>query len=180
MTSFPARNNISLVFSGLSNSEPTARSSSGSGSVFLHVGQVHVSKKPQSIVLILGSCVAVCAWDPVSGIGGATHYLVPAWDGKGAPSARYGNVAISELLQKLVDAGAHREQLRAKVFGGGCLFEKPRNSSNKADLGAQNVEIAMAILLKERIIHDASLVRGSRGKRVVFSTNTGEAVVTDL
>jgi chemotaxis receptor (MCP) glutamine deamidase CheD len=50
---------------------------------FLHAGQLHISADGQPIVLILGSCVAVCIWDSVSGIGGATHYLLPVWDGKG-------------------------------------------------------------------------------------------------
>jgi len=30
------------------------------------------------------------------------------------------------LLQKLLEAGASRGQLRAKVFGGGCLFSSMR------------------------------------------------------
>ena len=152
-----------------------------SGSQFLHIGQICVSAKPQSIVLILGSCVAVCIWDPLSAIGGATHYLLPTWDGKGTPSARYGNVAIAELLQGLIDAGARREQLRAKVFGGGRLFEiGPKGSGNANDLGTRNIEVATEILAKERIPSDASRVGGNRGKRIVFRTYTGEATVQEL
>jgi chemotaxis protein CheD len=154
---------------------------SSSGSQFLHIGQICVSTKPQSVVLILGSCVAVCIWDPLSGIGGATHYLLPTWDGKGTPSARYGNVAISELLQGLLDAGARREQLRAKVFGGGRLFETgPKGSGNANDLGARNIEVASELLANERIPSDASRVGGNRGKRIVFRTDTGEATVHEL
>src|SRR5690242_8209452 len=107
----------------LQRSAGEGSANNSSASQFLHIGQICVSAKRQSIVLILGSCVAVCIWDPLSAIGGATHYLLPTWDGKGTPSARYGNVAISELLLGLLDAGARRDQLRAKVFGGGRLFE---------------------------------------------------------
>lgn len=168
-----------VVASELRSHETSTQSSLSSH--FLHVGEVHVSVRPQSIVLILGSCVAVCAWDPGTGIGGATHYLLPSWDGKGAPSARYGNVAITTLLQRLADAGARHDQLYAKVFGGGRLFETtPNSSTNKTDLGARNIEIAAEILLKERIPNDASLVGGNRGKRILFHTSTGQTSVSHL
>jgi len=151
------------------------------GSYFLHAGQVHVSSQPQSIVLILGSCVAVCLWDPVKAIGGATHYLLPAWDGRGTASPRYGTVAIEALLQKLSEAGAKREQLVAKVFGGGCLFDSMRgNEARKEGLGERNVETAMAMLAKERIPVVSAEVGKDRGQRIVFQTATGESLVTNL
>jgi chemotaxis protein CheD len=151
-----------------------------SNSRFLHAGQVHVSTDRESIVFILGSCVAVSVWDPISGIGGAAHYLLPIWDGRGSSSPRYGNVAISVLLQKLVDAGADRLQLRAKVFGGGCLLGMRENAVGKEHLGGRNVEIAKEILTKEHILIVSSDVGGERGKRVLFHTDTGEAVVKEL
>lgn len=148
---------------------------------FLHAGQVYVSSHREAIVLILGSCVAVCLWDSTSGIGGATHYLLPSWDGRGASSARYGNVAIAGLLQKLADAGAHRDKLRAKVFGGGCLFDIMREGRPNHDhLGRRNVEIAKEILTKERIPIISSDVGGDRGKRVTFHAQNGEAIVKEL
>jgi chemotaxis protein CheD len=148
---------------------------------FLHAGQIYVSAQAESIVLILGSCVAVCIWDPVNGIGGATHYLLPSWDGKGVPSPRYGNVAVSALLQKLADAGANGANLQAKVFGGGCLFDVMREASPKKDhLGSRNVEIAVQLLGKERIPIVSTAVGGDRGQRIVFHTGTGQALVTAL
>ena len=150
-------------------------------SYFLHAGQVHISTEPQSIVLILGSCVGVCIWDPVSAIGGATHYLLPSWDGRGIASPRYGTVAIEVLLQKLVEAGAKREHLVAKVFGGGCLFESMRGSeTRKEGLGDRNVETAMTMLAKECIPIIFAEVRKDRGQRIVFKTATGESLVTNL
>src|SRR5262245_47836810 len=151
------------------------------GSHFLHAGQVHVSTRPQSIVLILGSCVGVCIWDPVNRIGGATHYLLPEWDGRGAASPRYGTVAIETLLQKLAEAGAKREQLIAKIFGGGCLFDSMRgNESRKDSLGERNVETALAVLAEEHIPIVYAEVRKDRGLRIVFHPSTGESLVTNL
>lgn len=153
-----------------------------SNAYFLHAGQLFVSAEAKSIVLILGSCVGVCIWDPVNGVGGATHYLLPMWDGKGVASPRYGNVAVPLLLQQLLEAGADRGQLRAKVFGGGCLFDSMRAStSNKEQhLGSRNVETALEMLTKAQIPVVSTAVGVDRGQRIVFRTNTGDAVIRIL
>lgn len=151
------------------------------GSHFLHPGHIHVSKEPAVISFILGSCVAVCVWDAVSGIGGATHFLLPTWDGRGTATPRYGSVAIPLLLQKLADAGADRSQLRAKVFGGGCLFDMMRDqTSGMEHLGTRNIETAKEFLAKAQIRIISSDLGGERGKRIEFYTKTGEAIVKGL
>jgi len=158
-----------------------SRDAAASTAHFLHAGQIFVSAKAQSIVLILGSCVAVCIWDQLNGIGGATHYLLPTWDGRGTASARFGNVAISALLQRLVEEGADPRQLRAKIFGGGCLFDSMRApASNKDHLGRRNVEIALEILAKEHIPIESTEVNAHTGLRIVFQTGTGAATVNTL
>jgi chemotaxis protein CheD len=151
------------------------------GSYFLHAGHVHVSSEAESIVFILGSCVAVCIWDPLNAIGGATHYLLPVWDGRGVASPRYGNVAIGTLLQKLAETGAQKVQLRAKVFGGGCLFDSMRGQdSSREHLGKRNVQMAMEILAKEHIPVLSVVAGAHKGQRVIFHPNTGESSVTTL
>jgi chemotaxis protein CheD len=153
-----------------------AQASSSSG--LLHAGQVFVSSEGQSVVIILGSCVAVCIWDPTQGIGGATHYMLPMWDEKGVPSPRYGNVAISMLLQKLLAAGAVRAQLRAKIFGGGCLFDSMREpkANKEQHLGSRNVDIAQEVLAKAQIPVVSTEVGGDRGQRIVFCSDTGHSL----
>lgn len=151
------------------------------GSHFLHAGQIHVAATPQKIILILGSCAGVCIWDQLNGVGGAAHYLLPSWDGRGMASPRYGTVAIEKLLEQLVDAGAKREQLQAKVFGGGCLFDSMRGSqARKESLGERNVDAAIAMLAKARIPVVSAEVGKDRGQRVVFHSATGESRVAAL
>lgn len=149
-------------------------------SYFLHAGEVHVSSQGGPIFSIVGSCVMVCIWDPVKLIGGATHYLLPTWDGLGNPSPRYGNVAIPMLLDKLREARAQRAHLRAKVFGGGCMFEALRWKDSKDFLGNRNMEVALKLLEKERIPVVSVEVGGARGQRIFFQPNTGGSTVTNL
>lgn len=158
------------------------QAASPSNSHFLHAGQVFVSGEGQSIVMILGSCVGVCIWDPANRVGGATHFLLPGWDGKGTRSARYGDVAVSVLLQKLLEAGAERGQLRAKVFGGGCLFDSLRETgaNREQHLGSRNIEVALDMLNKARIQVVSTQAGKDRGQRIVFQTDGGETQLKAL
>ena len=105
-----------------------------------------------------------------------------SWDGRGVSSPRYGDVAVSVLMQKLLEAGADRGQLRAKVFGGGCLFDSLREQGSKKEphLGSRNVEVALEMLTKARIPVDSTVVGEDRGQRIIFSTDTGDAEVKIL
>jgi len=170
-----------LAAQSTSRSGPTNGENQQVGSHFLHAGQTFVSSTPQTIVLILGSCAGVCIWDQANGIGGAAHFLLPSWDGRGIASPRYGTVAIEMLLEKLAEAGAKRDQLVAKVFGGGCLFDSMRGSeTHKESLGQRNVETAMTMLSKARVPVVCTEVGKDRGQRIVFHTATGESQVTAL
>jgi chemotaxis protein CheD len=86
------------------------------------------------------------------------------------------------LLQKLLEAGADRRQLRAKVFGGGCLFDSMRDSNSRREqhLGARNVEVALEMLTKARIPVVSTEVGADRGQRIVFRTDSGESLAKTL
>ncbi|HEX2224465.1 MAG TPA: hypothetical protein VHN15_09685, partial [Thermoanaerobaculia bacterium] len=49
---------------------------------YLHAGQLLVSPDPCRITTILGSCIAVCLWDPAVHMGGLTHFILPNWAGE--------------------------------------------------------------------------------------------------
>ena len=86
---------------------------------------------------ILGSCVAVCIWDPQAEVGGMNRFLLPS----GRPaSPRFGDSAVALLIGRLLELGAHRSRMSAKVFGGACVLEAFR--ADEWSLGARNVEMA--------------------------------------
>ena len=144
-------------------------------SVYLHPGQVFVATEPAAVTTILGSCVAVCLWEPALGIGGINHYLLPAGSRAGSTGPRYGNIAIEQLLEKLERAGTRRAHLQAKVFGGACVLDAMRGKENH--LGAKNVEIARIALAGAGIPVMASDVGGGRGRKLIFYPHDGNALI---
>jgi len=143
-------------------------------SVYLHPGQLFVSPEPHTMTTILGSCVAVCLWDPVLRAGGANHYLLPQDVGDGLASARFGSVAIHRLIEGLQALGSQKQDLRAKVFGGACVIDAFAQGTH---LGTENADLGLRILRQEGIPVVAEDVGGRRGRKVIFHTDSGLVLV---
>jgi chemotaxis protein CheD len=144
-------------------------------SVYLQPGHVFASAGPTEATTVLGSCVAVCLWDRRLRIGGANHFLLPYLADGVSASPRYGNVAIERLIGDLERLGSHTEDLVAKVFGGASVLEAFRDARDH--LGVKNVDLARRILDAHAIPIVAEDVMGVRGRKLVFHTDSGIALV---
>jgi chemotaxis protein CheD len=129
------------------------------------------SKEPYVVKTILGSCVAICLWDPETRIGGINHYMLPNWNGNDLASPKYGNIAIDKLLERMFQLGARRENLKAKIFGGGELIESGPNGTL---IGERNIRVARMILEEKKIPVVASSTGGRKGRKILFFTDSGE------
>jgi len=133
-------------------------------------GEFHVSGDPDVVLsTILGSCVAACMHDPGARLGGMNHFLLPGADGEGdlRSATPYGVHAMEMLVNGLLRAGARRERLEAKLFGGGRMLE------GLTDIGLQNAAFAERFLRQERIALAGASLRGDRGRRVQFWPTSG-------
>ena len=141
--------------------------------IYLHPGQLYTASHATLVSTILGSCVAVCLWDPASRIGGMNHFLLPA--GKGP---RYGNEAMTQLLEQLTGRGAFVARMVAKVFGGACVI--PGFTGSRQAIGTQNVEAALRFLAAHSIPVRGEQTGGQRGRKLLFHTGTGQAYVKEI
>lgn len=144
-------------------------------SAYIQPGQIFLSTAPVEAVTVLGSCVAVCLWDPRGRIGGINHFLLPYLVAGSLASPRFGTVATEELVTAMQKAGSRREDLTAKLFGGAAVIEAFRKGDDH--LGARNVEVARRVLQERSIPIVAEDVLGRRGRKLIFHTGTGVALV---
>jgi chemotaxis protein CheD len=142
---------------------------------YVHPGHLFVSATPAVATTILGTCVAVCLFDDVAGIGGLNHYMLPTAPRAGEESAKFGDVAIRQLVAALCGLGAVRQRLEAKVFGG--MTGRSDQVGLLKDLGARNVAVAMESLGELGIPVVAQDVRGPRSRKLIFQTAEGRAWV---
>jgi chemotaxis protein CheD len=143
--------------------------------VSLMQGDIHFSAEPKVLVTVLGSCVAVCLWDKLRGIGGMNHFVLPT-DRNGEKSARYGDVAIDELQAGLMRLGCRLPDLQAKVFGGAAVLPFGGGQT----VGQNNVQLALERLRRDHIRITAQRTGGTLGQQVRFHTRTGEVFVRYL
>ncbi|HPH03003.1 MAG TPA: chemotaxis protein CheD [Spirochaetota bacterium] len=139
----------------------------------IHAGEWYASREPTAVYTLLGSCVAVCLFDPASRIGGMNHILLP-----GKPdfvhyddSTRYGINAMDVLVARLIALGANRLQLKAKAFGGGHVLA---TVSRGRGTGQQNIDFVRTWLTTEHIPIISEDLGGYDTRRIWFHTDTGE------
>lgn len=124
---------------------------------------------------LLGSCVAVCLWDPVLKVGGMNHFMLPrATGGRTRPdidTLLCGDYAMEALLNAMVGHGAQRARLQAKAFGGGAVVA----GLTHAHIGEQNVTFAREWLARENIPLVASDFLGRWSRKVILDPATGDA-----
>jgi chemotaxis protein CheD len=140
--------------------------------VSLMQGDIHFTADPKVLVTVLGSCVAVCLWDKLHGIGGMNHFVLPN-DRNGEKSTRYGDVAIDELEAGLLRLGCRISDLQAKVFGGAAVLPFGGGQT----VGQNNVQLALDRLRRDHIRITAQRTGGTLGQQIRFHTRTGEAFV---
>ena len=138
---------------------------------FLYPSALYASKDPFQINTILGSCVAVCLHDPVLKYGGMCHYMLPLWNGDGLASPKYGNIAIEKLLDKMINFGSKKHNIKAKIFGGGEVIE---TKSPQFNIGQRNISLAKDMLAEANIPIVSSSVGGKLGRKIIFFTDSGE------
>jgi chemotaxis protein CheD len=146
--------------------------------VYLQPGQLYASAQPSAVTTVLGSCVAICLWDPVECVGGMNHYLLPFFAGAGQGSPRFGNVAVAQLVDRLVTLGAVRGRLQAKLFGGACVLEAFQ--ARQGHLGEKNVGVAFRLLEELAIPVVSRDVLGRSGRKLIFHSDSGSAWVAKL
>lgn len=153
----------------------------GLAAVKLLPGEYYVTTGNMVLTTVLGSCVSACLRDSVSGIGGMNHFLLPdaaadplVFDA--AAAMRYGAHAMQVLLSEVIRAGARRERLEAKVFGGGAVLA----SMTLLNIGERNADFVLRYLLAERIRIAAQDLRGKLARRINFFPVSGRVTVRKL
>lgn len=140
----------------------------------IHVvqGEFFVTRDANVVLTtILGSCVSACMRDPVAGVGGMNHFLLP----EGAGSTGEANVmqqgvhAMELLVNGLLGQGARRDRLEAKLFGGACVVK------GLSDIGEKNASFAEQFLKREGIRFGGGSLRGPLARRIQFWPVSGRA-----
>ncbi len=129
------------------------------------------ASEDMALTTVLGSCVAACLHDPQVRVGGMNHFLLPGDDRNFDPrdAERYGVHLMELLVNGLMQLGARRDRLQAKLFGGARVVR------GLSDVGRKNGEFAERFLRYEGITIVNQDLGGEKGRRLQFWPASGRA-----
>lgn len=156
------------------NEERTLRKFRNPRDGLLHVqltlGDTYVTSDPDEVLTtILGSCIAACIRDAVSGVGGMNHFLLPDGNSGDREARCYGVNAMELLINDILKHGGDRRRLEAKLFGGANVV------SALTDVGSRNYAFARQFLTDEGIPIVGGDVGGDLARRIQFMPVSGRA-----
>ncbi|MCO5732985.1 chemoreceptor glutamine deamidase CheD [Rhizobium sp. SSA_523] len=136
-------------------------------------GEYKVTDDPDAVITtILGSCVAACLRDPIAGVGGMNHFLLPG-NGPGGMSggdmSRYGVHLMELLINGILKRGGRRDRLEAKIFGGA------KTIASFSNVGEQNATFATNFLRDEGIRIVGASTGGEYGRKLEYWPVSGRA-----
>jgi chemotaxis protein CheD len=144
--------------------------------IVIGIGEYAVSNDPDSTIIThaLGSCVAVCLWDPVAKVGGMVHVLLP--DSKINPErastqpGAFADTGIPLLFKTAYAQGAVKSRCRVHLVGGatisGALQMEP-------SVGKRNVLAARQMLWRNGVMVEKEHVGGSVARNVSIDVTDG-------
>ena len=143
-------------------------------------GEYFVTGRDMVLVTVLGSCVAACIRDKLTGIGGMNHFMLPDANVDGGNpvglAGRYGTYAMELMINQLLKSGARRSNLEAKVFGGGNVMR----GFTVANVGQRNAEFVLDYLKAENIVLKAQDLLDIYPRKVYYFPATGRTLVKKL
>lgn len=148
--------------------------------IVVGVADLNVSDDPQAVIVTyaLGSCIAVCLYDPVGRRAGMIHYMLPL--AKSSPEkakakpAMFADTGVPLLFEKIFALGCRKEDLVVKVVGGGTVYD----DKGLFNIGPRNYTVVRKLLWKNGIMIAAEDVGGQKSRTVRLFVGDGRLTVS--
>lgn len=146
------------------------------------MAEMNICKFPDGITTLgLGSCVGVVLFDPYKKLAGLVHIMLP--DSTKIKNhqnkAKFADTGIETLVEKMIENGANKKNLVAKIAGGAQMFHFATQSAMRR-IGDANVEAVKKQLAIMEIPLLAEDTGNSYGRTIEFYTNTGELLIRSV
>jgi len=146
--------------------------------VVIGIGEAAVAGPDATIVThALGSCVAVCLWDPEARVGAMLHFLLPESrvnpDRAKKQPGTFADTGIPLLIQEAMQRGLNKKRCRAHLFGGAAV-----GAQGGLDVGKRNALAARRLLWQHGIFIHAEALGGTDPRTVNFSVADGHYQVS--
>jgi chemotaxis protein CheD len=148
--------------------------------VVIGIGEFAVSNNPRDVITThaLGSCVAVCIFDPAAGVAGMLHFLLP--EARINPErarqqpAVFADTGIPLLFQTAFRYGLEKHRTIVKLVGGA---EMSQAAGAAFGTGRRNVLAAKHLLWRNGLLVSGAEVGGSGARNLHLTVASGRLEV---
>ena len=160
----------------------TVAAASGRRRIVVGIGEFAVSNDQSSVIVThaLGSCVAVCLWDPDAKVAGLIHVLLP--DSRINPEravaqpAAFADTGIPLLFRTAYDYGVQKKRVHVRLIGGADITGIGHGVDGS--VGKRNVLATRALLWKNGVMVQREAVGGTEPRTVALEVGDGRIQVT--
>lgn len=135
----------------------------------------------QLTTLGLGSCVGIVLFDPITKVGGLAHAMLP--DSKLISNnqniAKFVDTGLNKLIEDMIQLGAKKNRLKAKLAGGAQMFKFSSNNEIMK-IGERNAIAAKAALKEHGIPLLAEDTGQNYGRTIILDTLKGDLTVRSI
>jgi len=147
--------------------------------ICVNIAELAVAKNPAILeTRSLGSCVGIVLYDIITKTSGLAHVMLP--DSKkisfGGKPGKYADIAIDNMLAKMLEMGCIKTNIIAKMAGGACMFTGP-SISDFMNIGLRNVTAIKEVLKASKISLYSEECGGTHGRTIEFHSDTGKLVI---
>lgn len=146
------------------------------------MADLNVCKCPGGLTTLgLGSCVGITLYDPQTKVGGMVHVMLPDSTRfrQTENPAKYADTGIALLIAKMIELGADKKRMTAKIAGGAQMFAF-RSDNEMLRIGERNVEATKQVLKEHKINIIAEDTGLNYGRTIEFYTQTGDLVIKSV
>jgi len=148
------------------------------------IGEFIVSNSTDEVLstIALGSCVAVCLWEPGAQVGGMLHFMLPdstlASERARLQPAAFADTGIPLLFRAAYKLGAQKKHCVVRLVGGAELAgPRPESVEGIFNVGRRNILAARGVLWRNGIMISGEEVGGTDARTIAMAVADGRVAV---
>ena len=158
--------------------------------IVVGIGEFAVSNDRASVILThaLGSCIAVCIWDPAAKVAGLIHVLLP--DSKINPAraseqpAAFADTGVPLLFRTAYEYGVDKKRCHVRLVGGADITRTSWAASTgdlgqaAASVGKRNLLAVRSLLWRNGVLVQKEAVGGNEPRTVSMDVSDGSLQIS--
>lgn len=153
---------------------PRLDRSSNSGTIHsIGIAGLKVVHAPERIRTVLGSCIGIALYERAAKVGGMAHVILPDSKHGAGESGKFADAAVDQLIDMMIEQGAKKTGIVAKIVGGAAMF----GATHGSDLGERNAVAVKERLRRHGVRLAAEAVGGVKGRKMQLDASTGQVQV---